>query len=195
LLRAKNCSIIAGMDWQEEVSQMHQLGLEARAKLPYENAGIPFRLRPYKLPGEHAADFILENGIGDEERAALQAYILPTFRKYKVPAVLIQSDARQVQMMEFFQHFGLPDDMGYEEAQNEYTRILEEQFDGTMENLPRHLWKDTIFTSLKGPKVLPITLSTAYSAGEDGSILFEDTITMYSGEWGLLPDWWEQTVN
>jgi len=183
------------MDWQEEVRRVHQLGLDARAKLPFENAGIPFRLRPYKSPAVRGQDLILEDGLDDKFRSLLRTVFVSMFRAIKLPAALIQSDARQLKMQEVCQLFGLPAGLGYDETQIEYFRILNEQFGGTMENLPRHLWTDSIFTTIKGPEVMPWMLSTCYHGDQDGKVVYEETIETPGVESYILPDWWESTLN
>ncbi len=182
------------MDWQEVVREAHREGMEARARQPFENGGIPFRLRPYATPEHHGRDLELEGGVSDLTRHELLRVVV-VFRKVKMPAALIQSDARQANMSDIAVLFGMQAGLGIEEMGREYLRILKDRFDGTMENLPPEVWKDTIITAIKGPRVLPFAICTPYHVGERGEVVYEETIERSGGVWGMLPDWWEETVN
>jgi hypothetical protein len=187
---------IAGMDWNEECRRVHREGLEARAKMPYENAGLPFRLRPYDETGEHPdKDLVFQQGVDDARRALLRILVVPVFRKVGTPAVLVQADARIGKMPEIAGHFGWPADLGFEEYEKRYSRILKEQYDGTIANMPPHLWVDAIFTTIKGPKIIPFIISTPYHAGEHGEVVYEEAMETSGVVSPLLPDWWESPVN
>jgi hypothetical protein len=182
------------MDWHEECRRVHRLGLEQRARLPYEKDGLPFRLRPYLAPGDHGPDLVLKGGLDDFMRRALLV-AAELFRTSNLPAALIQSDARQARMSAVVTHFGWPADLGLEEYHQRYQRILDERFGGAMENLPQHLWTDTIITTIKGPRLMPLMLSTPYHGGEKGDVVYEETMEDSACEWGVLPDWWKSPVN
>lgn len=183
------------MDWKEQCRKVHREGLDARAKMPYENARIPFRLRPYGESGRYANELIFEEGIDDLRRMLLRKMALPLFRKFNVAAVLIQSDARMAKMPEIISHFGWPEDLSYQEYADRYSQVLSEQFDGTTANLPRGLWTDAIFTIVKGPRTISFGMSTAYAAGERNNVVYGATTECPGMISEILPDWWESTVN
>jgi hypothetical protein len=181
------------MNWEEECRREHQLGLEKRAKMPYADCGIPFLLRPYMTPEKHADDLVLRGGLSDVARELL-FFAVRAFRAGNLPAALIQSDARQLKMHEFCTYFGLPKDMSIEDSVEQTNRILRERFDGSIGNLPSEVWSDCIITVVKGPKILPFLVCTAYHGGTNGEVVFEETMENDTGEFNVLPDWWDTMI-
>jgi hypothetical protein len=182
------------MDWQDVVRETHRLGLEERAKQPFEGGGIPFRLRPYMNPETHGGDLEWKEGLDDTRRRVLQGIVI-LFRVTKLRAALVQSDVMMVDSPAFMAYFGLSTKLIAQQYQEEYLHILNERFDGTVANLPRELWQDCIVTAIKGPKVAPFMLCTPYHGGGDGEVVYEESVETDGGEWGVLPDWWDETVN
>lgn len=180
------------MDWREECRRVHAEGLNKLAKDGY----LPFLLRPYNGSETHILkDMILRNGVDDYVREKLRTVVVEFFRRFSLPAVLIQSDTYQVDGYKFRQYFGLPENLPPDRFQEEYGRILDEKFEGTAEKLPQELWIDGIITCIKGPMVLPISFATSYHKDNDGALKFDETNELEGGYVNLLPDWWEASIN
>jgi hypothetical protein len=182
---------IAGMDWQAECRRIHDEGL---LKLNRDGC-LPFLLRLYDDNGRALGeDLILQDGLDDITRKRLLVYVLEMFPKIHLPAALVQSDTRAVNGVKFRKYFGLPAVMPHEEFQKIYGRILTERFDGTAANLPQEVWNDMLFTTLKGPQILPINYSTFYTKDATGQIKAVDTVGMTELANYFLPDWWNTTI-
>lgn len=76
----------------------------------------------------------------------------------------------------------------------EYNRILDEQYGGTMVNLPTDLWQETVLTAIKGPKIEPTLIHTVYLRKSNGEIELGATDERHTAFDSVLPDWWELTV-
>jgi len=174
---------------------MHCLGLEKRAKMPYYDHILPFLLRPYRdESGSYLKEIILENGV-DRRLISFLPNCSAFFRKAKLPAVLMQMDSTQVRMKDFIAYFGLPEKMTRDDYRKEYGHILNEQFGGTMANLPPELWTDAILSTIKGPNLLPIVLISKYHCGEVDDVVYEETDELEAMEMEILPDWWDTVVH
>jgi len=156
---------------------------------------LPFLLRPYEEKGERRRqDLVLEDGLSDGHRLVLRTLVAASFRAFPPAAALTQADGMELRSVEFSAHFGISPGIPPEEYYKEYDRILNEQFGGTMANLPAELWRETVVTAIKGPKIEPTLIHTVYGRKPDGEIEFGATDERYTMFESVLPDWWEETV-
>lgn len=180
------------MDWQEECRRVH---IEGMGNL-VQDGRIPFLLRVYNAAGAQLHhDLILPNGVDDTIRELLRTKVYTMFRATALPAALIQSDSWAVDGRKFAARFGLNEMLSPEEYEEEYSRVMNDQFDGTAENLPQELRKETIFTYIKGPMIPPVCFMTPYSKDTNGALEFQETTMVAGGSSSLLPDWWDETIN
>ena len=179
------------MDWKAECQRVHDEGLANLIR----DGRIPFRLRPYQPSGRHPEDLLLGDGLSDCSRMLLQTVTVDLLRKFKVAAAFIQSDSMTVNSTAFAEHFRLPETMAFEKYQEEYLRILNKDFGGTMANLPRHLWSGAIITGLKGPKIETICVCNPYRKDDSGKIMIDPPHSYSMGFIDVLPDWWEPVKN
>ena len=183
---------IAGMNWHDECTKVHNEGLASLLR----HGRIPFLLRPYdELGGHPLPDMISTDGIDDFMRWVLRTKAVAVFRRWELCAALMQSDTMQVDGHKFAQHFGLSRTLSPEEYQQEYLRILDKDFAGSVANMPRDLWQDAIATSIKGPKIPVIFLRTIYHKDTAGKVVLEDTERYSHGFMNIIPDWWEPVKN
>ena len=182
------------MNWNEECRKLHRAGVEERGKMPYANTGIPFRIIPYYETERHPRILELKNGVNDEARFLIRTQLVKIFAATHLYAAILQSDSRIVEMHAFAARFELSQEMGPERIQREYSRILGEQFGGLMENLPRDLWRDAIFTAVKGPTIAPLLISSVYHKGENGEVVWDESDETTTAVSSILPDWWESTI-
>lgn len=180
------------MDWRAECLKVHNEGLASLVR----DGRLPFRLRPYDdLSRQPPDDLILQGGVSDVARILLETVVTKAFRRFQIPAALIQCDTMQVSSRDFAAHFGLSPEMSFDEYQKEYLRILNGQFGGTMANLPRSLWSDAVVTGVKGPKIDPICICSPYHKDDSGKIVADPAQDHVMGFINVLPDWWEPVVN
>jgi len=138
---------------------------------------------------------VLQNGVDEPIRELLRTNVTALFRRVMLPAVLIQSDTWQVDGSKFATFFGLSETISFEEYEKEYIRILNEKFEGTAANLPQELMTEGIVTSIKGPKIMPISFLTPYERDKEGALEFKETKEIEGASISLLPDWWNVPVN
>jgi len=156
---------------------------------------LSFLLRPYENKGErHRRDLVLKDGLSDDARAMLRTVVAATFRMFPPAAVLTQADGMELRSENFCVYFGIQAALAPEKFYEEYNRILNERFDGTMANLPAQLWCETVVTAIKGPKTEPTLIHTVYRRTPDGEIELGATEERYTAFESVLPDWWEETV-
>ena len=180
------------MDWREECRRVHLDGMGTLV----QNGRVPFILRVYNSEGvAHSPDLVLPNGVDDVMRELLCTKVYTMFRITALPAALIQSDSWAVNGKKFAAHFGLAASLSPEKYEEEYCRVLNEQFEGTAENLPPDIRSEVIFTYIKGPLVQPVCFMTPYSKDTKGAFKFQETQVMNGGSSALLPDWWNTTIN
>jgi hypothetical protein len=180
--------------WHDECRKTHRAGVEKRTAQPYEGGTIPFLLRPYTSPDNPVTELILEGGLGSMERENMYL-VRHIFKECAMPAALVQADSMAVSGQKFCEYFGLQFVEQTGKYLKEYTRILNEQFGGSMANLPRSLWRDVILTHIKGPCLLPLGIMTFYEKGKNGEVVLCETRENSAGEFNVLPDWWEQKVH
>lgn len=182
------------MDLHEECRRIHRAGVEERSQMPYANSGIPFRILPYDETQGHRQILEMAEGVDDRARFLIRNLVVGLFRAERLYAAILQSDTRMADMHKFVEHFGLSYEMGAERIQEEYYRILTEQFGGWMENLPRHLWYDAIATTVKGPKVPALLVRSRYHGDEQDRVVWDESQEVTGVISEILPDWWESTV-
>jgi hypothetical protein len=180
------------MDWREICLKVHNEGLQKLSK----NGSIPFLLRAYSYSGTPILeDLVFPAGVNDATRMILKTMVPYTFSKVHLQVALMQSDARAVDGHKFASLFGISKEISVEEYEKEYTRILHEKFEDTVANLPSELWADILITCIKGPLVMPISFITYYQKSTEGKIELEPVKEEAQFSLGLLPDWWEETIN
>ncbi len=181
------------MNFYAECRRIHAMGLVERAKGGYEHGRIPFTLIPFRANGTPMKPIMDPGGLSDEGRHMLKR--LPAlFALMNVSAALIQSDSMFVQSPKFTEYFGLSPSLSLDAYSDEFRRILDEKFEGTMANLPRELWRDAIFTCVKGPKVPMLMISHTFKPDADGRVIYEPYYESANFEANILPDWWGPTV-
>ena len=180
------------MDWKEECRRVHLEGMNALAR----EGRMPFRFRVYNADGVAAdPDLVVPEGVDDKVRDFFCTKVFPLFQRFQAPAGLMQMDTWQVDANKFAVHFGLSMPCDSAEFVKEYFRILNEKFNGTAANLPPELMIEGMITTIKGPKIMPVSFITQYSRKEDGTLEFRDTKELEEDLNTLLPDWWETVVN
>jgi hypothetical protein len=145
----------------------------------------------YFNPAGETTVVMAPEGLSPALRPRIKAISI-LLRAIQAPAAIFQSDTRQVNMDKFLDYFRLGG-LKVSAAKQVYSRILTEQFGGSVANMPRALWYDAIITCLRGPKLPVLGLSTVYRGGPDNTCVFEPT-----RERGVLvnvlPEWWDTTA-
>lgn len=179
--------------WYETADRVHKLGMNFRAKMSFAAEGMPLLLRVYLSPTNHLRDMILPGGMSTEARRAMPG-IAEILRAFNAPAALVQSDSRQLDVNKFAAYFKLAAKLTAREVLEEYQRVLNEHYEGTMANLPRELWYDALATVIKGPKMMPLLIRTPYHGDANGNVEWEETLETGGLTDFLLPDWWDEAV-
>lgn len=180
------------MNPHTECRRIHALGLEQRTKGGFEKGRLPFVLLP--MPeGEPVPPLVLSNGLSDVGRRALKL-ASKVLGLTQMPAALVQSDIHQLLPERFGAYFHLSPTLSAEEFLDEYSRILERDYQGTMENLPAECHTDAVMTLVKGPKIQQLLLISTYKAGEGDTVVYEPVSESCFGEAYMLPDWWRGPV-
>jgi hypothetical protein len=179
--------------WYETADRVHKLGMNFRAKMPFASEEMSFLLRVYLSPTSHLQDMVLTGGLSPAARRAMPG-VAEILRAFNAPAALVQSDSRQLDVNKFAAYFKLAAKLTAREVLEEYHRVLNEHYEGTMANLPRELWYDALTTVIKGPKMMPLLIKTAYHGDKDGNVEWEETLGHGGLTDFLLPDWWDEAV-
>jgi hypothetical protein len=128
----------------------------------------------------------------NKEKYMLTTALSAAARDAGAAAIAIVTDVRYVLFPDFCKYFKVPDDADYKTT---YSRILDDQFGGEMENLPRELWREALTVAIKGPHIVPARSKMAFY--REGA---NDTVEWYDGgdekpgytEFALIPDWWDE---
>jgi hypothetical protein len=180
------------MNWKEECRRVHLEGMNALAR----EGSMPFRFRVYNADGVAAdPDLVVPEGVDGKVYDFLRTKVFLLFQHFQAPAALMQMDTWQVNGNKFAVHFGLSMPCDSAEYKKEYSRILNEKFKGTAANLPPELITEGMITTIKGPKIMPVSFITQYSRKEDDTLEFRDIKELEKDLNPLLPDWWETVIN
>lgn len=177
------------MDFQEQCRLQHRSMTYIRSHRSYAQGTLPLLLRVFTK--QTPQGYLLQCPEEMPRNVFIKSthYILSTMQ---ATAVILTADGRSLNSNLFAQRFGLSIDADFS---RNYLRILNEQFDGTMANLPTDLWQDSITTVVKGPHFLSFGCYCIYTLqGEDG-VAFQPVIEISEQkgimDFGILPDWWQ----
>jgi hypothetical protein len=112
-------------------------------------------------------------------------------------AIILISDVRWTQSNEVQDFLGIKpvEEIGHQEWQKQYRRILTAKFDGQLKNLPRRCWHEAIVVVMKGPEFkgkIPMRMAR-YERGHGDTIHWLPQLKdeeYGAAEFNLLPDWW-----
>ncbi len=139
---------------------------------------------------------VWESRRGMDEFACYQLkVIMATMPMMKPSAILYQSDVFMVVSDAFSKHHRIPEDAPPEKFMEQYSDILQGQYQGSLCNVPEHVRSDAILTFVKGPGIQPIGLFTAYRCTECSVVMGETKSVGQELYFGMVPDWWSVSVN
>jgi hypothetical protein len=182
------------MKWDEVCRKVHDAGLTERIKMGLAyHSGIPVRLRMFDEACKQVSMWESKSGLDEQARIDLRLLmgLMPTLNP---TAVAFQTDTWMCRSKEFAERFDL-NDLPPEKFMDEYSRILNEKYEGHLANVPADLRSDAIVTMLKGPQIKQISLFTLYHNENDGVVMEETQSAGEAMHMSVMPDWWPVTIN
>lgn len=183
------------MNWLAECRKWHKKGVEQRAEMAYDSQGIPLRI--FIHSEENPEGVLLESQDGFSPEFAKRLQLLnAVMRVVKPAAVLIQTDGWFGRMDKVAERCGLPISASADVMYKAFNKLVNEEYDGTMANMPEELRAEGILTVIKGPKFPQISIITFYHGDGDKVVLEEEMEESKGlGILNVIPDWWKPIVN
>jgi hypothetical protein len=176
------------MDWGAACRRWHNNALDDLK----QHGATPFMLRIYPYQTDNCAVWVEDEGLSPAARARLRV-INEGLRAQNPAAVLASSDMWQAST-KFFNHHGIQD-LPFKERCKRYLEILNREYGGWLANVPADLKSEAVFTCIKGPRFMPVNLSTFYHREQDKIILDDSPdLSKWSSVITIVPDWWESVI-
>jgi hypothetical protein len=127
-----------------------------------------------------------------DDKHTMMAALAFAAREASATAVVIVSDTRMVDLPKFATYFNIPtpEMMDQEKWEVIYADVLEKQFGGNIQNLPKELLTDALIVAAKGPFVREHVLTTSYRESVGDTLVFGETTSMGTKVM-MLDDWWD----
>jgi hypothetical protein len=167
----------------------HSQAIEKRGHMPYSVDFIPYVTFMFRDGHKIMQELRFRN---QDEKTYVTMLVTMTATISKPEMVFFSSHLRHLNNDAVRKEFNLTDAVTFPHDM----AILHKLFDG-IENMPRHLFSESIMTTVKGPSIQQSLITTPYSAGEDGVVQFqdEDEIVIEGPDcffdFPLIPDWWK----
>jgi len=164
-----------------------------RGNIPYSNTdGFPQAV-VFLGPGLEPVTVPLTWRNEREKYAKMEA-VSKTAKDMFCQAVALISDTRWVEEEKIVKVLGVRPlaEIGLEQFQEDYTRIIHERYKGYLGNAPKELFTESIMIAMKGPRLNgPQAIFAPYDQGPNDSIhwLAQPKETG-AHHFNLLPDWW-----